>query len=91
MLTQHAQVRAQQRGIPPLLIQWLIEFGSEAKAPGGAMRLHFDRAARKRLAKAVGAQIVDRLGSLLDAYLVEANETGRVITVAHRIDRIRKH
>lgn len=91
MLTEHAQIRAQQRGIPPLLMQWLIEYGAEAKAPGGATRRFFDKAARKRLAKAVGVQIVDRLGSLLDTYLIEATDSGRVITVGRLLDRSHRH
>jgi len=88
MLTQHAQIRAQQRGIPPLVVQWLLEFGSEAKAPGGVTRRYFDKEARRRLASAVGSAVVDRMGDLMNLYLVESAD--KVITTGVRTRRIKR-
>lgn len=87
-LTHHAQVRCQQRGIPPLIRQWLQDYGSEVQARGATKRF-FDRDAKRRLAAAVGAQVVDRLGSLLNIYLVE--DRGTVVTAAVRTRRIKRH
>ena len=87
-LTRHAQVRCQQRGIPPLIRQWLQDYGSEVQTHGATKRF-FDRDARRRLAAAVGPQVVDRLGSLLNVYLVE--DTGTVVTAAVRTQRIKRH
>lgn len=86
-LSNHAGVRCQQRGIPPLIRQWLHEFGSEVVSHGATKR-YFDHRAKKRLAAAVGAQVVDRLGGLLNVYLVESDE--RVITAGHRTRRIKQ-
>lgn len=88
-LTTHASARIQQRGVSPLIVEWLLEFGAEEPAPGGAIRRYFDKAARRRLAQAFGSQVVDRLGDLLSTYLVQSNEGDRVITVGHRLKRCR--
>lgn len=86
-LSHHARVRCQQRGIPPLIRQWLHDFGSEVVSHGATKR-YFDHRAKKRLAAAVGAQVVDRLGGLLNVYIVEGDE--RVITAGHRSRRIKQ-
>lgn len=86
-LTYHAQVRMQQRGIPPLIVQWLLEFGA-SEVSHGAVRRYFDKRARKRLASHVGHQVVDRLGDLLDLYVVEGD--GRLVTAGHRTKRFHR-
>ena len=77
-LTAHAEVRCQQRSIPPLVREWLMDYGSEVKTHGATKRF-FDKPARRRLAASVGAEVVDRMGDLLNHYLVE---TGTVIVTA---------
>lgn len=86
-LTAHARVRCQQRGIPPLIVEWLLEYGTEAPSHGATKR-YFDRTARRRLSKAVGHEVVDRLGDLLNHYLVE--DEGRVITASQRRRPLRR-
>lgn len=86
-LTHHANVRCQQRGIPPLIREWLQEFGSEVVSHGARKR-YFDHRAKRRLAAAVGAQVVDRLGGLLNVYIVEGDD--RLITAGHRTRRIKQ-
>lgn len=41
-LTKHASVRQQQRGIPPIVIDLLIDYGTVERAgkPGLSMNLH---------------------------------------------------
>jgi hypothetical protein len=87
-MSKHAQIRCQQRGIPPLIRQWLQEYGSEAQSHGATKR-YFDHAAKRRLSAAVGPQVLDRLGSLLNTYLVETDET--VVTAGIRTRRIKRH
>lgn len=87
-LSRHAQIRCQQRGIPPLIRQWLQDYRSEVQTRGATKRF-FDREAKRRLSAAVGAQVVDRLGSLLNIYLVESPDT--VVTAAIRTRRIKRH
>jgi hypothetical protein len=86
-ISSHAQTRIQQRGIPPLILNWLIEFGA-VKHTHGARKRFFDKRARARLAQAVGDEVVNRLGSLLNVYLVESEET--IVTTGHRLRRVRR-
>lgn len=86
-LSSHAQIRCQQRSIPPLICQWLQEFGAETQSHGATKRF-FDRESKRRLAAVVGTQVVDRLGSLLNIYLVEG-ET-KVVTAGVRTRRIKR-
>ncbi len=88
-LTEHATCRAQQRSIPPAIVNWLLEFGA-VEYSHDARKRFFDKVARKRMEKALGHEIVDRLGDLLNCYLVESQE-GTIITVAHRTGRIYRH
>jgi len=87
MITIHASTRMQQRGIPPAIVQWLIEYGA-TDYNGSTCRRYFDKAARQRLCRDLGVQIVDRLGSLMNCYLIESQQ-GEVVTVAHRLNRSR--
>lgn len=87
-LTEHATQRVQQRGIPPAIINWLIEYGA-VEYSHDARKRFFDKTARKKLGKALGNEVVNRLGDLLNCYLVESLH-GEVITVSHRTGRIRR-
>jgi hypothetical protein len=88
-LTRHAAVRSQQRGIPPSAIEALLDFGTEHHDHRGAVVLMLDRAATKRLSRAL---TID--GSALDAlrglYAVLATD-GHVRTVGHRTRRLQRH
>ncbi|MEY2892239.1 MAG: hypothetical protein RJA98_2147 [Pseudomonadota bacterium] len=86
-LSQHAATRCQQRGIPPLIVDWLLAYGAEQRS-AGATRRFFDKEARRRLAHDFGAAVVDRMGDLLNLYLVEGS--GQVVTVAVRQRRIKR-
>jgi hypothetical protein len=87
-LTRHAEKRVQQRGIPRVILAWLHEFGATEHSHDGLKRF-FDRTARKRMAKALGREVVDRMGDLLNCFLVETAE-GLIITAGHRTERIRR-
>lgn len=89
-LTHHARARLQQRGIPPLVVERLLDFGREEHDHQGGRIVYFDRRARARLEKAVGGETYRRIERHLDAYAVVA-ETGEVITVGHRTHRINHH
>jgi len=88
-LTRHAATRMQQRGVPPIIIDWLQVFGAEEHDKHGGVIRYFDKAARRRLEQSIGRPVVRRMQDLLGAYLVEAD--GRVVTVGHRHARIRRH
>ena len=86
--TTHAQIRAQQRCIPSQIVEWLQAYGSEEHDHHGAIILFFDHAARQRLAREVGQQIVNHLGHFLNTYAVLSSD-GLIITIGHRQKRIK--
>jgi len=88
-VTRHAAVRMHQRAVPPLIVEWLCDYGAEEHDKHGGVRVFFDKPARRRLERAVGRAAVRRMAPLLDAYLVESG--GAVVTVARRTERIRRH
>jgi hypothetical protein len=87
--TKHAQARLQQRNIPPLVVEWLRDYGTVVYSHG-AEKLIFDKAAKKRLEKGIGAVVVDRCSDLLDVYIV-VGEGDCLVTAAHRSKRIWRH
>lgn len=87
-LTRHAYTRVQQRGISPLVIDLIRQFGSSEPAGDGCCKLFFDKQARKRLRPYAGP-LANLLNDHLDAYIVVGADD-RVITAAHRTERIRR-
>jgi hypothetical protein len=86
ILSHHAQARAQQRGIAASLLPHLFAFGTERHDRHGGVIVCFDRAARRRAARAgvAPARDLDRLAGIY------AVDTGGVIaTVGHRRRRLR--
>lgn len=88
-ITRHARVRMQQRGIPPAMLEDLLDYGRTMHTHGGATVLYFDRHARAELAWAKGHAIVRLTGWRLDAYAVVGGD-GEVRTVGHRFKRLRR-
>src|SRR5437667_5029560 len=87
LYTRHAQARAQQRGIPHLIVEWLLEFGAR-KPSAGADMVYFDKRSREALRRYAGRQALAKLDGLLDVYAVVSND-GQVLTLGHRTKRIR--
>lgn len=85
-LNAHAQTRMQQRGIPPRVLECLLDYGREVHDGRGGAILYFDKAARRRLALEAGRETLRRLGKHLGTYAVMVN--GDVATVGHRYRRI---
>lgn len=85
MLTKHAKTRCQQRGIPPMVVDLLRNYGTVEKCPGGATRYSFDKKARQRVSAYAGS-LAGLLQSHLDTYLVVGDED-HVITVGHLLKR----
>lgn len=86
--TRHAIVRAQQRGISPLVIDLLQEFGAWTKAADGASIRYFDRRAKRKVASYLGPSFA-AVRNDMNVYAVLAGD-GRVITVAYRLRRIQR-
>ncbi len=83
-LSVHAAIRAQQRGIPPLIHAWLSDYGEEIHDGRGAVIRYFSRRSVRKLEKDVGAVPVRRMSDFLRTYMVERQANGNVITVAKR-------
>ena len=88
MNTAHSLTRMQQRGIPPLVIDWLLDYGRERHDHHGAVIHYFDRQSRRALEHAAGSRVVARLSDYLDCYAVRT-VGGNLITVGHRHKRFR--
>jgi hypothetical protein len=87
ILTPHAKVRMQQRGISAAALEALLDFGRvQHLHKRGAEVVYFDKRARARLAKArlVRSAEVERL---CKSYAVLGSD-GIVVTVGHRYQRI---
>jgi hypothetical protein len=89
-MTHHARTRIQQRGIPEVVVEDLLDFGREAYDHHGRYVVYFDRRARKELRRACGDETYKRIEGRLDAYAVVAG-SGDIITVGHRTRRIHRH
>lgn len=86
-LTQHAKSRVQQRGIPPLALDLLLQFGRCERAGGGALKVYLDKKGRRRL-QAYAGPLSALLREYLDIYAI-VSEQDEVITVAHRRTRLK--
>lgn len=83
----HAQKRAQQRGVPPLIVDLLMQFGSRISAGDGAEICYFDRKAKRHIHEYAGG-LFGRLSEQLDAYAIVSGE--KVVTVGSRFKKINR-
>jgi hypothetical protein len=89
MMSNHASQRLQQRAIHPLMIDLLYRYGREQHQNGSTL-LFLDSRARKQARRAL-EEVARRFDKLSDAYLVESEDSGIVITVGHRNKRVRNY
>lgn len=87
-LTHHALSRMQQRAIPPILLDLLERYGREHATVNGTV-LAFDERGREKARRALD-DAVSRFDKLDDVYLVEASDSGAVVTVGHRSRRLHR-
>lgn len=87
MYTRHATVRAQQRGIPPLVDQLLDLYGQEEHDGHGAVVLFLSKTSIRSMERDLGRRPVARLAEWFDAYKVKSND-GSTITIGHRTRRL---
>lgn len=83
--SNHAQVRSQQRGVPPIIVDLLMQFGARISAGQGTEICYFDRKAKKHV-NAYSGGLFSRLSEQLDAYVLVAGE--KVVTVGMRYKKI---
>ena len=88
--SRHADTRARQRAIPPLIELWLDEFGEVEHDGHGGVRRYFSHRSIRRMEREFGSRPVSRMAEYLGVYKVERNSDGVIITVGHRTRRFRR-
>lgn len=86
-MSQHAAVRKQQRGIPEVVLECLIQFGKVCHDKRGGEILHFDKRAKQRCASALSKERLRQMDGHFDVYAVRSID-GALMTVGHRSRRI---
>ena len=89
-IRSHAATRAQQRGIPPLISQWLDQFGEEQFDGNGAVVRFFSHASIRAMEREFGGAPVRKMAEYLHAYKIESSHDGHVITIGHRTKHINR-
>ncbi|WP_159690503.1 hypothetical protein [Cognatazoarcus halotolerans] len=84
----HATVRCQQRGIPALVLDLLLQFGHREHDHAGAEIVYFNHRSKKRIESYAGG-LISKLNEYLDSYAVVA--AGEIVTVGHRYKRINRN
>ena len=89
VLSKHAEIRMQQRGLPRRVINWLVAYGQIDHQGGGSELYYFNKKARFAIKKDLGRDALSGFSKCLNAYMVCNDST--VITVGHRYQRIIRH
>ncbi|MFM9913375.1 MAG: hypothetical protein ACKVN9_07575 [Methylophilaceae bacterium] len=88
MSLSHAEIRMQQRGIPPFIDQLLDLYGREQYDGHGAVTLFLDRKSIRCMERDMGREPVRQLSKWLNAYKVKRCHDGSTVTVGHRCQKI---
>ena len=89
MNTRHAELRAQQRGIPPMIDQWLDLYGQEEHDGHGGVVVYLNKLSIRHMERDMGRRPVARMSEWFDTYKVRASN-GETITIGHRTRRVRR-
>jgi hypothetical protein len=90
MNTRHAEIRAQQRAMPPFVDRLLDEFGEEAHDGHGCIRVYFSHRSIRRMRQALGQQPVSMFKRYLRAFKIESFRDGAVVTRGWQTRRVRR-
>lgn len=90
MNSKHASVRAQQRGVPPFIIELLDRYGQCQYDGQGAVIQYFNKQSLRDMERDLGRKPVSRLAEWHNAYKVLSTNDGCTITVGRRHRRIRR-
>ena len=88
VISRHANERSQQRAIPEMMIDLLLQFGSSESAGSGVSKVFFDKISRRRV-KAYAGPLAGLLEQHLDVYAVVSSDM-KILTVGHRTERINR-
>jgi hypothetical protein len=82
VLSHHARVRMQQRGIPREALTMLFEIGRVGPASGGCQVVFIDKHERRRLCRSDEPRV--RARDQVSSLYAVTDDHGTVITVGHR-------
>jgi hypothetical protein len=85
--TKHAEQRAQQRSIPPYLVDLLLNFGKLQRSHHADLYL-FDKTCKRKLRRHLGSHQYFRIEDQLDCWAVVGDD-GAVISIGHRTRRFK--
>lgn len=88
--TTHAEQRAQQRGIPQILIDYLLHFGMARQAHDNCRQYYLTQKSLKRARKALDKKDYLLLEKKSNCYLVLNEDEGVVITMGYVNKRIKR-
>ena len=87
MNSKHCDIRCKQRGIPVIIIDWLIDYGRVVRSYGADV-YYLDKKGRRRLKREIGTIAYKRMNDLLNSFLVMSDD-GTIVTVGKRYKRIK--
>lgn len=90
MDSHHANLRAQQRCIPPFIDYLLDAYGQEQHDGHGALLVFFDKRSFRAMERDMGRQPVRKFTEWRNAYKVVSASDGGLITLGHRTKRIHR-
>lgn len=80
--------RQEDGGVPPLVVNWLLEYGRTRYDHKDGIIHFFDKHSRRDLEQAVGRRVISRLSDYLNSYIVLSTVDDVIITVGHRYRRL---
>lgn len=83
MYSKHAIERTKQRGIPPLIQNWLLDYGQETYDGHGTIIRYFTKKSVRKMEQDFGREPIRRLSEYLNSYLIESID-GVIVTVGKR-------
>jgi hypothetical protein len=90
MATRHALARAQQRCIPPIVDEWLDEYGDEQYDGHGGIKHYFSHRSIARMSRVLGDSFIQRNAKLLRTFRVVDSRTGQKLTCGWLYKRVRR-
>lgn len=84
MNTRHADIRAQQRGVPPLISRWLDEYGHEEYDGHGVIQVLFTKESIRAMERDFGREPVRQMERYFNCYKVVSSHDGATLTMGHR-------
>lgn len=86
-MSKHAEVRSQQRGIPPFVIQLLDKYGVEEYVGRGSVKRYFNKKSIRNMERDMWREPVSKFTKWYQAYEVVSTD-GELVTVGYVTKRI---